>query len=248
MKKVLELISKLSLIAGLLGVSATMFLNDEVKAWIALVTFIIFLIFTASRIYLISARHLEQRYPKGYLPLSAFARYVTSDGDNVTYELFRHIQVKKPVMSFFNHQYLWSGTQEPRCESDLQEVESHTPVPGKTTKNLKLKFRNPRIYSDVEVIHLRMKINDSDHRSGTFLLHTVESPIRVLCFRVELLHANSNYNGRMATVTRKCIESGHAAISETIETIPFDASTKSFFYQISDPEPGYYYQLSWERP
>lgn len=248
MNKILELISLLGLIAGLLGVSALMIFEDETKAWIALVVFIGFLVFAAFRIYRISASYIAQRYPKGYLPLSCFARYVTSDGNNITYELFRHIQVKKPVMAFFDHKYMWSGTKEPRCESDLQVVDSHAQVPGETTKRLKLKFKHARIYSDVEIVHLRMKIDDSDHRSGTFLHQTVESPIRVLCFRVELLHAEAIYNGKMATVTRRCIENGHAAISETLATIPFEASTKSFFYQISDPEPGYYYQLSWDRP
>ncbi|HEX5359925.1 MAG TPA: hypothetical protein VFW49_02320 [Fluviicoccus sp.] len=248
MKKILEIIGILASLAGLIGVSLTMILDDSTKSWIALAVFCSAVFFACFQLYQLTKKTIEQRYPNGYLSLSAFVRYVTSDGDNITYEVFRHIQVKRPVMSFFKHKFSWSGTKDPQCESDLQNVTAPMPIPGETTRALNLKFKNPRVYNDVEIVHLRMKLDDSDHNSSPFLNQTVTAPIRLISFRVELLHATPAYFGKMASFKRKRIENGHSAIEETLETIAFDANTKSYFHQISDPEPGYHYKLAWEKP
>lgn len=248
MKKIWEILGILASLAGLMGVSLAMIFDENTTRWIALAVFFLAVCFACFRLYQFTKKMMEQRYPEGYLSLSAFVRYVTSDGNNITYEVFRHIQVKRPVMSAFNHKFSWSGSKDPQCESDLQEVTTPVSIPGETTKQLKLKFKNARVYNDVEIVHLRMKLDDSDHKSLPFLNQTVKAPVRLISFRVELLHVNNSYYGKMASFKRKRIENGHAAIEEPLATIIFDVNTKSYFHQIADPEPGYHYTLTWEKP
>jgi len=109
-------------------------------------------------------------------------------------------------------------------------------------------FPSTRIYNDVEVVHIRMQIDDSDEISETFLSQRVESPIRLISFRVELLHASTKYNGEVAKLTRSLIENGSSALVEDVDIVPFNVATKSFLYMVTNPEPGYSYKLSWPRP
>src|SRR5574343_533721 len=195
-----ETLGYLAVLATLLGVSVSNIVSKDTIAWIALAVFIIALAFSCYRLYCLTNCIITRRYPDGFLPLSSFVRYVCSDGKHISYELFRHIQIKQPYMSSFKHKFSWSGTQQPKCESDLQEIGKTEDVPGRTTKSLELKFKKPRIYNDVEIIHVKMQIDDSDQKSGTYISQTVHMPIKLICFRVELLSADAKYNGRYASL------------------------------------------------
>jgi hypothetical protein len=243
-----ETLGYLAVLVTLLGVSIRNILDDNTTAWIALTVFIVALAFSCYRFYYVTRCMITRRYPEGFLPLSSFVRYVCSDGKHISYEAFRHIQIKQPYMSSFKHKFSWSGTQRPKCESDLQEIGKTEEIPGVTTKSLELKFKKPRIYNDVEIVHVKMQIDDSDQKSGTFISQTVHMPIKLICFRVELLSADAKYNGKYASLRRKFIPNGKSALEEEVQTIPFDPHTKAFFCQVTDPEPGYDYTLSWERP
>lgn len=206
------------------------------------------MVFVAYRCFLSSKHLITQAYPKGYLPLSSFSKYTTSDGKNIVYEVFRHIQIKWPVLQKIEHRFEWTGTQEPRVQSDLQNSGAISPINGTRLKSLLLNFKHPKIYNSVEVIHFKMEIDDSDQASKPFLCQKVENPIYLISFRVELLNAQTTYFLEKAKFTRQNIANGSSAIEENLATISFDSATKSYFHQVPNPEPGYTYKLSWTRP
>ena len=248
MKRIFEFLGYLAVIATLLGVSATSLMVDTTKSWVAACLVAATVLFICIQIFRITKRQLEMQHPTGFLALSAFVRYASTDGKNITYEVFRHIQIKRPCLSYFEHKFMWTGSNSPICESDIQEIGSIDSIKGESTKSVKLKFKRAKLYNDVEVIHLKMKIDDSDQKSETFIQQSVLSPVSVICFRVELLYTGTNYIGKSATLTRRETAKGHRASDEVLGQYPFDASAKSFHCNINEPEPGYTYRLTWERP
>lgn len=234
--------------ATLLGVSATTLMTDNVKAWVAISLVAATVAFIFFQVYRITKRQMEMQHPTGFLALSAFMRYESTDGKNITYELFRHVQIKTPCQSYFEHKFMWTGSTQPRCESDLQEIGSIDSIKGEETKSIKLKFKRAKVYNDVEVVHLKMTMDDSDHKSGTFIQQIVNAPLSVICFRVDLLHADARYFGNKATLTRTDSSKGHRASHEVVGYYNFDANAKSYNCSVAEPEPGYTYRLSWDRP
>ncbi|MDB5797225.1 MAG: hypothetical protein JWP36_1127, partial [Paucimonas sp.] len=242
------LVAKITGIAGITGISLTQWLTDTVKALIALGAFVLLLAFCGYRLYLVSDHLLKEHYPKGYLPLSSTAKFTTSDGKTFVYELWRHIQVKRPALRKFEHRFEWSGTKVPLVRSDLQSVSPVADIPGETAKQVDLTFSQTRVYNEVEVVHILMDLDDSDGVSQPYLRQRVEAPIRLIAFDVELLHAPKQYNGEHAKLCRKSIEKGQSAVEQSLATVPFNAMTKSFAFQLHNPEPGFDYIFSWEKP
>jgi hypothetical protein len=160
----------------------------------------------------------------------------------------RHIQIKRPFLRHINHRFNWSGSKEPVILSDIQTAGKPINVQGTTSQEVKLTFPTTRIYNDVEVVHMKMLLDDSDETSLTHLAQKVESPIRLLTYRVELLHVSNKYHGECAKLYRENFENGNAAVAEELQTIKFNPSTKSFDAKVPNPEPGYNYILAWPRP
>ena len=248
MKRIFEFLGYLAVIATLMGVSASTLMTDEYKAWVAIFLVVATVAFICIQIFRITKRQMEMQHPNGFSALSAFVRYASTDGKNITYEVFRHIQIKRPCQSYFEHKFMWTGSIQPKCESDLQEIGSIDSIKGESTKSVKLKFKRAKVYNDVEVIHLKMTMDDSDQKSESYIQQSVLSPVSVICFRVELLYADIKYFGKRAILTRKETSKGHRASDEILDHYSFDASAKSFYCSIAEPEPGYTYRLSWERP
>lgn len=248
MKKFFEYLGYLAVVATLLGVSLTTLISDPQKAWVALGLVALTVLFICIQVYRLANGQLKTQHPTGFLPLSSFLRYVTSDGNTIIYELFRHMQIKTPCAGSFIHKFSWTGSTPPEIKSDIQEIGAINTVSGETTSSLKLKFKKAKVFNDVEVIHLKMNLDDSDKKSGTFLEHIVNAPINFISFKVELLHAKPSYFGKQATLTRKNIEKGDRAAIEKLGNYPFEATSKSFSCNLNNPEPGYSYRLEWERP
>ena len=243
----LAIVGHISAFAGIIGVSLTNWLSDPEKAWAALGFFVLLMIYGAHRVYLVSKHFLSQHYPDGYLPLSTTAKYTTSDGKNIVYELLRHIQIKRPVMTCFDHRFAWSGTKDPVIKSDLQIPSEVKTMDGETRKHVRMAFRQSRTYNDVEIVHILMEIDDSDGASQPFIGQRVESPVRLITFDVELLHVTSKYFGEVARLSRRLLDKP-TAVEEYITTVKFNPMTKSFSYQLPNPEPGFQYLISWNKP
>ncbi|WP_156954271.1 hypothetical protein [Paraburkholderia acidipaludis] len=242
------IISNIGSVITILGVGIFSAFSDATKAWISVGIFACLAIFGGIQIYRVSYAVLNRRYPKGYLPISSSARYTTSDGLKATYEVVRHIQVKKPVMTSFEHKFFWSGSKSPRIESDIQTCGDVREIADDRRKFVRLKFPQARIYNDVEIIHIKMALDDSDKAASPYLSLQVEEPIRLVNFRVELLHRVAPHHlGQLATISQTPIENLEHAVKQEIATVAFDGVTRSFAYQVVNPEPGYIYTLEWQR-
>lgn len=229
------------------GVSISNFIGDEEKAWTALIIFLLTMFAIAFSAYRFFHTESKKAYPDGYSPISAFVRYTTTDGKIIVFETFRHIQIKSPTLRSYKHNFQWSGSKAPVVSSDLQSASAVYDVSGSAEKWFELKFHGTKIYNDVEVVHSKMQLDDSDGRSAQHIGQTVRSAIRLICFRVELLNADSQYLGKTASVTKRNL-SVQAALDETLAVVHFDMMTKSYSWQITDPEPGYTYKLAWDKP
>ncbi|PUA20377.1 hypothetical protein C7W93_11650 [Glaciimonas sp. PCH181] len=235
-------------LAGILGISVTNFLTDSLKSWIAVAAFVGVCAYLICQIFIISKKVLSQTHPSGFLPLSSIAKYVTSDGKNLEFETLRHLQIKRPFLRHIDHAFHWTGSKEPKVSSEIQIVQPVKRSQNTTASSVKMIFPRTRIYNDVEVVHIKMLIDDSDEKSETYLSMRVQAPICLISFQVDLLHVTQRYHGESAKFTRSLIENGSAAVIEDIKIIQFSASTKSFFHMVTNPEPGYEYKLWWPRP
>lgn len=245
-----SLLGNVAVIAGLLGVSATNFVDGSDKGYWALAAVVATCVFVCFQAYRATKASLERRYSNGYLPIASFMRYTTANGTDYVYELFRHIQIKKPFMRSFAHSFTWSGTNLPLIKSDLQSpgvAKERKNLDGSTGTTVPLKFDVTKIYNDSEIVHLTMDIDDADQCSSPHLSQVVTAPIRLLSYRVELLHAPQSYCRQVAKFSRRPSNQAGAA-DEHLLNINFDPITKSYSHQAQNPEPGYVYKLAWERP
>jgi hypothetical protein len=237
----------LASLVAIIGVSAADLVADQWKSWAALAVFIVCTGYVAWLARKAFDTFSKLHYPDGYLFISSFIRYTTFDGKRFVHETHRHIQIKTAYERQFTHKFFWTGSKDPVITSDLQTVSAVEAVAGENTKRVTLTFPRVRMFNEAEVVQLRMDIDDSDEVAQTFLRQRVDQPIRLIDFRVELLHVSNKYYSESAVVTRFSTAIDHAT-QEELCRVGFDAITKSFSHQIIDPVPGYLYQLTWPRP
>lgn len=241
-------IANFSAVAGLLGIGATSFMSDATSSHLALAAFCLALLFLTFRATAALRAWQNRNYPKGYIPVATFIRYRTSDGLNLFYETFRHIQIKTAYMKSFRHRFFWTGSKTPNVESSLQKVGALTGDNPAKPKTVELEFKEYRRYNDTEIVHVEMQLDDSDQQSQTFVCATVDSPMRFIHFRVELLHYNkANQYGKTAILGKRSIGANEHAGFSLIKQVSFNPLTKSYECIVPHPEPGFKYQLSWER-
>lgn len=242
-----EIIVVGSVLCGVTGLSLFSFASDALKANIALGGFLLFLVFLGWKAQRTFNQVLGKTYINGYDKLSTFVRYSTSDGDNIQYETFRHIQNKHLLRDYIEHEFHWTGSKPPVITSCLQEIGPVEPVAGTTRSKVRVKFRRPILFNEVEVLHLRMEIDDTDHKSETRIGLLVREPTKLITFKAELLHAKGKYNGATARILRSDIDKNNGNPPKQIGTVKFDTVSKSFEHILPNPEPGFTYSLEWDR-
>lgn len=241
-------IANVASVLAILGVSANSFAGKAFEAHIALgvivLTCIVCLVHVFWRIY----KWQKLSYPRGFRPISTFVRYSTVDGNIITHESFKTVQIKRTFMSGTDHRYRWSGSKSPQISSLIQEIGETSLDTESGFSVLKLKFRSIRFYNDVEVMHLKSVMDDSDGEGETYLSAIITLPLTMLHLRVELLHClDAKHVGMMAKVVRS-----KSSLKEPdfhrIADVAFDLNSHSFEHIVMNPEPGYDYRLVWEKP
>jgi len=248
-KNVWLLVGNIAALAGILGVNLVDAFKQE-RGWISFALVAGALAFIVYRAYKVSTALLDKQYPKGYVPVATYVRMATTDGSRYVYELFRHIQIKEPCKTSFQHDFQWSGSKDPKVTAHF-----HTCGPvfeavtddGRDTSRVNIKFARPRVYNEPEIVHLTMDIDDSDDVSQPFLAQKVDQPIQLLNFRIELLHATNGYHQSKATVSRKRLDDNRAEFEE-FDQATFHPLTRSYTYHMLNPEPGFAYKIHWEKP
>lgn len=242
-----QILITVSVLASVSGLSLFAFASDPYKANMALAAFLLLLIFLGWKAWQTFNQLLEKTYPQGFVTLSTFVRYSTSDGNNIQYETFRHIQNKALVRDYIDHKFYWTGSKPPKISSCFQEIGGIQPVDGTAQSKVRVSFKKPILFNEVEVVHIRMEVDDSDHKSETYIGLFVREPTKAITFKVELLHAKQKYNGAFAKILRNDIDKNKHNPPTEIGLVKFDTISKSFEYILSNPQPGYRYSVEWER-
>lgn len=230
-------------LASVLGL-ILLFVTNKLAMFIALgffclmlLTFTVYLIYTLYKILDIKHSDHENR--------STFIKYETLDGNIITYETYKLIQVKKPVLTEMDYNFKWTGTHLPTITSDLQEVVNIVDEqdPTKYDRAL-LKFKKPVYYNQNLVLHFKAKLDDADKQSKSHVETRVTSEIDIVHYRIILKNKPTEYN-QNAILEKSKINSIVSASFEKIKEIPFDVTTKSYEYHLLNPEIGYYYRIRW---
>lgn len=236
-------------ISSIIGVILSVF-KDEVGAYIALISFIVFLVAVIVLLSYWIFYVVRQELPEDYIRLSVFSSYETSNGTNGVYERYRMIQVKRLALSSIYFQFKWTGRKTPIIKSDLQIVEGD-PINGGNDYNQydKIKFvfkGRPLLFNETAMVHFRAEVDDIDHSAIPMDCYKVETFTPLIHFRATLRHKPNDYY--VPAKLQKCrIGDNVLTDFQDIRTIPFDVSTKSYQYDLINPEVGYYYRILWER-
>lgn len=233
---------------SVLGVSAANLFAESYKAHVALSVFAFTCLVVAGYAIYTMRNWQKTQYPKGYLPVATFVRYTTTDGKQIVHETFRQIQIKHAFLTKIDHRYSWTGSKPVAITSSLQQlgIAKRDPI----TKNdvVDVHFLHPRYYNDTEIIHLRSTMDDSDERSQTYCSLLLEYPIKIVQFRVELLHCGRpNHAGMTAYIERR-LQTAPTSNFEPLDTVQFNLTSRAFEHLLANPEPGYHYRIRWDRP
>lgn len=240
---------------GIAGVSSIIgvllaILNERVSAYVALGSFIVFLITVIILLSYWVFYVVRQELPEDYIRLSVFSSYETSNGVKGVYERFRVIQVKRLALSAVYFKFKWTGSKPPVITSDLQTVEGPAIDGGNDYNNYdKIKFvfkGRPLVFNETAIIHFRAEVDDIDQSAIPMDCYKVETFTPLIHFRVTLKHKPNNYY-TPAKLQRCRIGANINTEFYDMETIPFDVHTKSYQYDLINPEVGYYYRVLWER-
>jgi hypothetical protein len=218
--------------------------KNEIAAWIALGALIIGLFVIIGAIVRVLNSYLEKDVNGNHRCIASIVTYKSEDGNHVTFEMCRFIQVKCAIMQMFDPGFKWTGTNPPEWKSDLQDVVTVNRVDGAANYDkLILRFRKPPLYNQTAVIHYKTTIDDADHKSLPFVDIKVDYPTDYVRIVVELGYKNH----KNAIAQRKLIHSEGPTDFVKLTEIPYDIAHKQYIYNIPNPEPGYFYRLAWER-
>lgn len=231
-----------SIIALLMGV-----LDSYSKIIIVLLFLSCVCLLILTRFFLAFKQYLKIAYPSGYVKISTINRYATDDGNKILYEVYKHIQCKKAILTDYYHGFDWTGSQDPKITSDLQKVSKDLIKNNNGDYDkIHLQFKRPLLFNEIGIVHLKMDIDDSDRLSSPYIEIKVSEPTSMIQFQV-ILKYKSHDHSKSALLSRKKINSKKAEKYSKIKSVSFDSCTKSYDFTYLSPEVGYFYKLSWER-
>ena len=239
--------SYFNIVAGLASVIGLfiVFLPNKNQVIIALCAFIAFLLIILIRIFWLTNQFLKNKSENGYDKLATLVRYRSEDGRFITNEIQKYIQCKTVIMDKHIHEFYWSGSTHPIVESDTMSFDCIKESDDGYKKAF-LKFKDPLVYNGVFVVHIRMKMDDSDQKSKPYISMRVKEKTQLVTFKVELFYKHGNHIPN-ARISKKKLGTLAPMDDEYINNIPFNTKTFSYEYNIYNPEVGYSYKIEWEK-
>lgn len=233
-------------IASIVGLIIT-FCSDDKAVIIALCSIILSLsILVAGFIYLVY-KIIKQNNKNEYNRISSFFVFRSEDGVRSTFETYRLIQCKRPILTDIEYKYKWTGSILPRMSSEKQIIEQLPPNNDKNKWDTAIiKFKRPLIYNESTVIHIKTENDDSDGTASPWLEGSVSSSVEILQFRVMLGYKPDGY--RQNAVFERLRKDSEVGNNFTfICHVPFEDTYKQYFHICINPDPGYIYRLRWEK-
>ena len=229
-------------LASLIGF-LIIFISDKNKILISFIFFnILLLVLIGTLIYTILK--LLSNSTTDFESKSTFIKYETLDGNKISYDVFKLIQCKRPILSQYEYSFKWSGTHLPKVTSELQAVENILDSKDSSMYDKAiLKFSKPLNYNDSCVINFKADLDDTDKQSETHISNRIIRPVDVIHYRIVLRYKEENSN---AVIERRKIESASQTFTE-VKQVAFDKTSKSYEYPLLNPELGYIYRIRWDR-
>lgn len=224
------------------------FINNKLACIIALIVLCCGLIILLSGILRGINKMINDNSEEDYKRIGAFLSFQSSNGVTGTYELFRMIQSKRLFLPEIQYNFKWDGPHPPKMSSRSQIITDMKHNPDKNTwDGAKIRFKQPLKYNECAVISVKCVFDDYNQIPQPHVTTKVAAPIDIITFIILLTYKPQDYNSP-ATLKRKKInpefDSGEY---EPINSVPFDTNHKSYFYCLTNPEPGYYYKIEWEK-
>lgn len=139
-----------------------------------LIVFTSYLLYTLTKVLEIKQSEYENH--------STFVKYETLDGNMITYEAYKLIQAKKPILTELDYSFKWTGSHLPIISSDLQDVTNIVDENDATKYDRAiLKFKKPIYYNQNCVIHFKAILDDTDKKSKPYVCSRV-------CTEIDIIH------------------------------------------------------------
>lgn len=242
-EKPFVIISSLCSISSIIAIC----FNNLIATVIAISALCISLLCLLIAIIRVLNRFLENNQTGDHKCISSFVKYQTNDKENIEFESYKLIQVKCCVMHYFDIGYKWTGNTALYIDSDLQDPEK---VKVKTDDNeydkAVLKLRKPALYNETTVIHFKTKMNDASLSSEPKVEIYVRYPIEFIKINILLGYKEDHFN-KPAKVERIRMGTITPPKYELLGSVPFDQKSKQYEKCFINPDPGYFYKISWER-
>jgi hypothetical protein len=220
-----------------------LFIEDKNKVLISFLFFIFLLLVLIGTLIYTILKFLSNS-TSDFESKSTFIKYETLDGNKISYEVYKLIQCKRPMLSKYDYSFKWSGTHLPNITSELQKVENvlDSRDPSNYDKAI-LIFSKPLSFNDSCVINFKADLDDTDKKSETYISNRIIRPVDIIHYRIVLRYKDTSSN---AILERRKIESA-SQVFEKIKEIAFDYTSKSYEYALLNPELGYIYRIKWDR-
>lgn len=223
------------------------FINNELACIIALCLFCCCLFILLIGILRGINKMINDNSEENYKRIGAFLSFQSSDGVTGTYEQFRMIQSKRLFLSDIQYNFKWDGPHFPKISSRSQII---TDKKHNSDKNnwdgATIRFTQPLKYNECAVINVKCDFDDYNQIPQAHVTSKVKAPIDIITFIILLTYKPQGYNSP-AILKRKKINSEFDSGFETINSVPFDTNHKLYFYCLTNPDPGYYYRIEWEK-
>ena len=222
------------------------FVKDEDSVRIALY-YILFAItiFTSYLVY--SIYKIFENIPGDYKNVATFVKYSTENGNDILFETYKIIQVKKPLITEFIYNFKWTGSTMPKISSDLQEVKDVVDVKDESKYDKAiLTLKNPAYYNQNIVLHFKAALDDTDKISKPHVEMRVTSGVSIIHYRIILLNKPDGFS-KNAILERKKINSDVNISFTKVKEIPFDQLNKCYEYHLLNPKINHYYRIRWEK-
>lgn len=237
----------LNIVAGFASIVSVLFLvfTDKTNALIALVFFCVFLLIALFSILRTLRLFIRKENGEDHKKVSVFTTFETHDSTHCVFETYRVIQSKRFILTEISQNFKWSGTKQPVISSSLQKIK----VVNKRESDYDqavLVLKHPLVFNETATIHFKAEMDDYDGKALPYLDYRVETPINIIHYRVILRHKSEDFC-KPAKILRRPIFSNQPKDYEEIGSVPFDQKSRSYQYNLINPEVGYYYRLAWEK-
>lgn len=187
---------------------------------------------------------------KDFIVTSVSNRLVRMNNNMYEFDVYKGIQSRIPILTSIETRFKWTGD---KVDPDKVVVTSVThnvkniKVDDEDYDSVRLIFKRPLFYKQAFVCHYKLSnLSDSNLTVEPYLSQMVKrtETISLVSFDVVLKDVNDDYN-QIASIQRKKDSAPFGAQYQEIDSVSFDKDSKSYHYDLFDPEPGYDYRLYW---